>query len=965
MTAIVISSGVFAADDNVAYLLITNRELAPAFQPLVDRRTSQGFPGKLITVEDIYAHYQGIDEPEQIRNCIIDHYARYGTQYVALGGDQKAVPVRYCNPQSSNALIPVDLYYADADGGNWDANNNGIFGETEDITETELTPNVNIGRIPLETVEDAAVYVDKILRYETKAPESFASRMFFLGAWGTWAGNARPIDFSHHDPISGAEVRQMDMYYEFIQPFWQAQPLHFLWDTYSSWDIERCGDYQLSVDHIIEKLNVGYHFVFYWGHANYYVWGMEGRRFRIKHVAELVNPIPSIIISFACSPAAFDAGDTCMSEAFLQNRNGGAVAYFGHTRSLLGSIASEDCQELFLAIFRDHATTTGEAWTRAMTGLASSRERDPYKQYYFTLHGDPCIQFLREESGRHLQLLQPKGCEVIQYGSDLYIRWNAAGAGFNPQENARLEYSPDSGQTWHFVPHADALPYNDRLFIWEKCNLPLGSTYRMRVVSLADTSVSDISDRDFTIAELGFLAVQSHNVTGISISGQFDGMTDHTLISNFDISVLKNQQVTLVAPEAPENMPELLFSRWADEVGNTLCTNLGYTFTFTYDTTINAEYISSRQVTHYYVNDETAENNVAAGDDRNDGLSPSTPKRHIKAVLDAYPLLGIGSRILVSPGLYDENLILGADNTGLEIVGVGQDYCIIDGGGRGSCITLDGFGGGVISGLTLQNGQADSGGGIYCDCSSPVIRNCTFADNGAVNRGGGLFDHRGSTYVTCCRFSENSAGRGGGVGCRASDGVRLHRCIFTDNSATYGGGFYSDYSSSPTTLINCALTGNSAKWGGAVYGYHSATTLVNCTLSQNTANNQDGAIANASSSETTLANCILWNDSPNEISVTSGTVMATYSDVQGGWPGEGNINVDPLFADSTSDDYHLKSRAGRWLSGSSSGWVTDNVTSPCIDAGDPGALIGDEPEPNGGRINMGTYGGTAEASKSL
>ena len=113
-----------------------------------------------------------------------------------------------------------------------------------------------------------------------------------------------------------------------------------------------------------------------------------------------------------------------------------------------------------------------------------------------------------------------------------------------------------------------------------------------------------------------------------------------------------------------------------------------------------------------------------------------------------------------------------------------------------------------------------------------------------------------------------------------------------------------------------------------------------------------------------LANCILWNDSPKEIHVTSGTVMVTYSDVQGSWHGAGNIDANPLFANPASGDFHLKSRAGRWLSGSSSGWVTDNVTSPCIDAGDPGALIGDELEPNGGRINMGAYGGTAEASKS-
>jgi len=88
-----------------------------------------------------------------------------------------------------------------------------------------------------------------------------------------------------------------------------------------------------------------------------------------------------------------------------------------------------------------------------------------------------------------------------------------------------------------------------------------------------------------------------------------------------------------------------------------------------------------------------------------------------------------------------------------------------------------------------------------------------------------------------------------------------------------------------------------------------------------------------------------------------------YSDIQGGWPGEGNIDADPLFADTANGNYHLISQAGRWEPNSQS-WVVDDITSPCIDAGDPNTPIGLEPFPNGGIINMGAYGGTDEASKS-
>ncbi|MDH4240837.1 MAG: hypothetical protein OEW48_14865, partial [Phycisphaerae bacterium] len=91
-----------------------------------------------------------------------------------------------------------------------------------------------------------------------------------------------------------------------------------------------------------------------------------------------------------------------------------------------------------------------------------------------------------------------------------------------------------------------------------------------------------------------------------------------------------------------------------------------------------------------------------------------------------------------------------------------------------------------------------------------------------------------------------------------------------------------------------------------------------------------------------------------------------YSCIQGltgALGGTGNIGDDPYFADPCNGDYHLKSQGGRWEPSSQS-WVLDDDTSPCIDAGNPGCPEANEPLPNGGRINMGAYGGTAQASKS-
>lgn len=146
-----------------------------------------------------------------------------------------------------------------------------------------------------------------------------------------------------------------------------------------------------------------------------------------------------------------------------------------------------------------------------------------------------------------------------------------------------------------------------------------------------------------------------------------------------------------------------------------------------------------------------------------------------------------------------------------------------------------------------------------------------------------------------------------------------------------------------------------------------------------------------------VADTIAWGNHGGSLYVGNySNVQISHSDIQGGaanvtlyadgdpnctliW-GSGNIDCDPCFAgpgywdpngsreDANDDfwvdgDYHLKSQGGRW-DANSGAWLIDDITSPCIDAGDVMSPIGREPFPNGGKVNMGAYGGTAEASKS-
>jgi hypothetical protein len=75
------------------------------------------------------------------------------------------------------------------------------------------------------------------------------------------------------------------------------------------------------------------------------------------------------------------------------------------------------------------------------------------------------------------------------------------------------------------------------------------------------------------------------------------------------------------------------------------------------------------------------------------------------------------------------------------------------------------------------------------------------------------------------------------------------------------------------------------------------------------------------------------------------------------------MSASDLTAVWVPGDYHLMSEAGRWDLATGT-WVQDSVTSPCIDAGDPNSPVEQESLPNGGRINMGAYGGTGQASLS-
>jgi hypothetical protein len=273
----------------------------------------------------------------------------------------------------------------------------------------------------------------------------------------------------------------------------------------------------------------------------------------------------------------------------------------------------------------------------------------------------------------------------------------------------------------------------------------------------------------------------------------------------------------------------------------------------------------------------------------------------------------------------------------------------------------------VLAGFTVTGSKDTSGfqaehTGIWCSGLSPTIRDCvvrdntgalgagvfgnallercTIQDNTTVNTGdgGGVFGQ--PTLVDCTLTGNHSSGKGGGLyatGPCLVTGTVISSNIAGNGSDGYsGGGVYG-----PATLIGCQITSNSAHHyfsGGPPdeigTGVDGAAALIRCTVADNfialgpVVDETSGGIKDVGVVESS----ILWNNQGHDVAVHSSPSIS-YSIVGGGYPGAGNLALNPAFLDAPGGDYFLK------------------PASPAIDAGNPGAAL----DPDGTRADMGAY----------
>ncbi|UCC78838.1 MAG: right-handed parallel beta-helix repeat-containing protein [Candidatus Zixiibacteriota bacterium] len=298
--------------------------------------------------------------------------------------------------------------------------------------------------------------------------------------------------------------------------------------------------------------------------------------------------------------------------------------------------------------------------------------------------------------------------------------------------------------------------------------------------------------------------------------------------------------------------------------------------------------------------------------------------------------------------------------------------------GGGGIEVLNGSNALIENNIIRDNYSADYGGGIYVSASSPVIIGNTISGNiagyyGHAYGGGIYVANNSNPQIMNNVITDNAVhpsgsftirnGGGGGIFVSGGSGIVISGNVISDNlvnaepqTRSNGGGIY--VSSSNPYVSNNHITGNEAEGdnGGGVYLNGADAQLINNTIAYNVANDSGGGLYLQNSSPLVVNSIVYFNqaDYGHQIFESNSFTAVYYSDVQGSWPGVGNLDVDPLFRDAVAGDYHLQAQM-----------CGDQFDSPLIDVGSPeyaDSLVACEWGLGTELSDMGAYGGGALGS---
>ena len=418
----------------VAYVIVTNDAMAPAFQQLADWKTQSGVPAVVRTLSFIKQQYPfGADDAERVRLFLRDAYSRWGTKWVLLGGDTDVIPTRFAHTTYyGGEIISTDLYFSCLDG-NWNADGDSVYGEgivsypPSPGDSADLLPEVYVGRAPASTPAEAQLLVDKALKYEKQPVADYMdnvlsfAEVLFPQPW--YPGLATQLD--------GAELIDYD-----LLPILDTVPwIHSvrLYENYTDarW---RAGSLRETMAGLIDSLNRGYNVAVHIGHGYRNTMSVGDNSLTNTEATALTNGDRlTNLYAINCNSTAIDY--PCVAEAFMKAPNGGAVTVIGSTRYDFPTYGRLYKKEYFKLLYQQNVNAVGEAQARQklpFAGLSNYDGVHRWTQMALVLLGDPELR-IYTATPRTLIVVHPGSMPV----SDSTLAVNVAVGGV-PLDGARV-----------------------------------------------------------------------------------------------------------------------------------------------------------------------------------------------------------------------------------------------------------------------------------------------------------------------------------------------------------------------------------------------------------------------------------------------------------------------------------------------------------------------------------------------
>jgi hypothetical protein len=449
------------------YIIITNSTLKSTFQKLACWKANFVNGVGVYTVSWICDNYTGTDNQERIRNFIIDMYTNHNTKFVLLGGDTSVVPYRGLYLSSSEDDMPADMYYGHLDG-DFDADSDGIYGETND--NVDFYAEVAVGRAPVETVAEAEAFVNMVITYEQADKptrvllhqsriESGNSPDSRCLAWNCddWVPADYVIDYLFEE--NGTVTKTV------WRNAWAANPL------------------------IVEHMGLGTTNAHY---INYEAGGTV--TWYNSDVSSLTNTFCPVFMSTADSCGDFRVND-CLAEEYVKKckaiaaiTNAGDMQYFSQNAC---QYSGEFVESFFRALFNDGKEHLGDMLNKGKSYMASSASSNTTYRWCFyeiNLIGDPETPVLTKR--KSVSITNPVDGTFVYNNSSVTITTSATE--WVNTVKFYLIYINDSDQVVGELLCTDtASPFECS---WNPATYPVGKWYTIRAEGYRCGQVKDIDE---------------------------------------------------------------------------------------------------------------------------------------------------------------------------------------------------------------------------------------------------------------------------------------------------------------------------------------------------------------------------------------------------------------------------------------------------------------------------------------